>query len=178
MCLIDKFFSATNLKRFLLFFESFGMQARFKRMPCLIQEESKQSVAYIGGRSSQCGTCRHYVCRRGSCLTKTMNCSLCGMLSCETCKPIEQCAECHRSCCMACDDMLWSCDKCANFFCINCLCGRYCVGDCPKALCGYCLQDCHPSIKTCDACMDSYCEGCRNVTECDICHLSYCESDE
>jgi hypothetical protein len=53
-------------------------------------QEGMQLVANIGGRPLQCGICRHHFCRHGSCLTSTMDCNWCGILSCETCKQVEQ----------------------------------------------------------------------------------------
>jgi hypothetical protein len=53
-------------------------------------QEGMQLVANIGGHPLQCGICRHHFCRHGSCLTSTMDCNWCGILSCETCKQVEQ----------------------------------------------------------------------------------------
>jgi hypothetical protein len=116
-------------------------------------------VANIGGRPLQCGTCRHHFCHRGSCLTSTMDCNWCGILSCATYKQVKQCCSCRVSGSKTCGDV-GSCDNSAKLYCYECLYdrgGRSCDG-CSKDLCVDCVHDWQNRLfNFCEGCMTRYC---------------------
>jgi hypothetical protein len=95
-----------------------------------------------------------------------MDWNSCGILSCETCKHIEQCCSCRVT-------NVDSCDKCSKSFCFECLYdwdGRSC-GDFSKALCEQCVHDGQNHLVM-------YCEGYeadgRDVNVCVMCHGQKC----